>query len=91
VLNEILPALPAGVLVHFHDVFLPDGYPADWEWRGYNEQGAIGALLPAAGWRLLWGSHYVATRLADELAASALASLPLPPGARESSLWLERL
>ena len=27
-LNQILPALPAGVLVHVHDIFLPDGYPA---------------------------------------------------------------
>ncbi len=36
--NHVLPALPAGVLIHIHDVFLPDGYPADWDWRAYNEQ-----------------------------------------------------
>ena len=32
--NGIWPRLPEGVLVHFHDVFLPDDYPAAWRWRG---------------------------------------------------------
>jgi Methyltransferase domain len=27
-LTTVLPRLPAGVLVHIHDVFLPDGYPS---------------------------------------------------------------
>ena len=44
-LNRILPGLAAGVLVHFHDVFLPDPYPGTWSWRGYNEQQALAALL----------------------------------------------
>ena len=35
-LNRVIPALPAGVLVHIHDIFLPDGYPTAWSWRGYN-------------------------------------------------------
>ena len=48
-LNRILPALPAGVLVHVHDVFLPDDYPADWEWRGYNEQLGVAALIQGRG------------------------------------------
>jgi predicted O-methyltransferase YrrM len=27
---EILPILQPGVIVHFHDIFLPDDYPAEW-------------------------------------------------------------
>lgn len=87
---DILPRLAPGVILHFHDVFLPDAYPADWAWRGYNEQNALAPLLAAGGWRILWSSRYVATRLSGVLAASPLATLPLKPGAFETSLWLER-
>jgi len=87
--NRVLPTLPPGVVVHFHDVFLPDDYPADWAWRAYNEQLALPALL-SGGYAPLFASHYVATRMAGELGASAAARLPLPEGARESSLWLRK-
>lgn len=89
ILNDLLPRLPAGVLVHFHDIFLPDAYPEAWGWRGYNEQNAVAALL-SGGWRLLWSSHWVATRMPGDLATAGVDSLPLVPGAFESSLWLER-
>ena len=90
-LNHILPTLPAGVRVHFHDVFLPDDYPPEWAWRGYNEQLGVAALLHGGGYRPLFASHYVATRMADALCQGVIAELPLAPGARESSLWLEKL
>jgi hypothetical protein len=89
VLNEILPLLPAGVFVHFHDVFLPDDYPRSWAWRGYNEQAAIAPLLHA-GWQALFASRYVVTRLGAAVDRSVAAELPLPAGAFESSLWLQR-
>ena len=56
--NHVLPSLTRGVLVHVHDVFLPDDYPPEWEWRGYNEQLGIAALIQGRGFRLLWSSHY---------------------------------
>ncbi|MEQ8246901.1 MAG: class I SAM-dependent methyltransferase [Alphaproteobacteria bacterium] len=86
--NRVLPGLPAGVLVHIHDVFLPDDYPSTWQWRGYNEQLAVAALLQGGRFSPMWSSRYVATRMQDAVAASVLARLPLPPGAVESSLWL---
>jgi methyltransferase family protein len=89
-INRLLPALPPGVLVHLHDIFLPDDYPAEWDWRGYSEQLAVAALVAAGGWQVRFASHYTATRLAAEVAASTAAALPLPAGARESSLWIER-
>jgi hypothetical protein len=90
-LNRVLPALPAGVLVHVHDVFLPDGYPEGWRWRGYNEQLAIAALMQGGGYRLLWSSRYVATRMAERLAGHVASRLELPDGAFESSVWLEKV
>jgi len=90
-INRLLPSLAPGVLVHLHDIFLPDDYPPEWDWRGYNEQLAVAALVAGGDWRVRFASHYVATRLADAVAASAVATLPLGAGARESSLWIERL
>lgn len=88
VLNEIWPLLSPGVLVHIHDIFLPDSYPESWAWRGYNEQNAIGPLIAAQ--RLLWSSRWVATRMPAAVAASPLAALPRPAQGFESSLWLEK-
>lgn len=90
-LNRVMPALPPGVLVHFHDIFLPDDYPPAWAWRGYNEQLAVAALLSAGGYLPLFSSHYAATRMAEAVAHSAAGGLPLMDGALESSLWLEKL
>jgi len=90
VLNRVLPVLPAGVLVHLHDVFLPDDYPAAWAWRGYNEQLAIPALILGGGYRPVFASRYAATQMQDRLARSVVQRLPMPEGAYETSLWLEK-
>lgn len=90
-LNRVLPALPAGVLVHIHDILLPDPYPVDWEWRGYNEQSAVAQLLLAGKrYKPVFSSHYAATRMTAAVEASVAGRLPLLPGARETSLWLEK-
>jgi hypothetical protein len=89
-LNGILPALPTGAVIHIHDIFLPDGYPPSWEWRGYNEQQAVAALLTGGGFELVFASHFVRTRMAERVAATVMARLPLSGGAFESSLWLRK-
>jgi predicted O-methyltransferase YrrM len=90
-LNRVLPGLSSGVLVHFHDVFLPDPYPAAWSWRGYNEQQALAPLLHGGAYHCLFASHYVRTRLPDRLARGVVARLPHPAAAPESSFWLKKL
>lgn len=87
--NRILPALPKGVLVHIHDIFLPDDYPADWAWRGYNEQLAVSPLM-TGGYKPLFASRYAETRMKEETAASLIATLPSSK-APATSLWLEKL
>lgn len=87
---RILPRLPAGVYVHFHDVFLPDDYPADWAWRGYNEQQVVAALLASGGFEPVFASHFVRTRMAPLVIDSLPAVLPVPYGAWETSLWLRK-
>ena len=88
--GRVIPALPAGVHLHLHDIFLPDGYPEAWRWRGYNEQLAVLPLVTGGCWEVTFASRYVATRMADDLARSAVGCLPLPAGATETSLWLRR-
>ncbi len=87
---DILPRLAPGVIVHVHDVTLPDAYPADWAWRGYNEQLLVGALLQGGAYEILFASHWAATRMGERVGRGALASIPLVPGARETSLWLRK-
>ncbi len=87
--NRVLPALPPGVLVHVHDIFLPDDYPADWVWRGYNEQQAIGPLL-AGGFQPVFSSHYVWTRQRAAVQGGIVGRLPQAAGAYPASLWLIR-
>ena len=88
---DILPRLPAGAIVHVHDIMLPDAYPESWSWRGYNEQIARGGA--SARQRLR-----VAVRQPLRLEADAQCricprschELPLSPGAHETSLWLRK-
>ena len=89
-LGRVVPALPSGAILHLHDIFLPDDYPAAWDWRGYNEQLGVLPLLLDDAWEVLFASHYVATRMAAALEGSVAARLPLAPGAIESSLWLKK-
>jgi Methyltransferase domain len=89
-LNRVLPGLAAGVLVHFHDVFLPDAYPASWAWRGYNEQQALAPLLHGRAYDCLFASHYITTCLPERLDCGVLARLPRPAAPLESSLWLAK-
>jgi hypothetical protein len=87
-IDRVLPALSAGVRLHFHDIFVPDEYPAEWAWRRYNEQNSIKNLLPR--YAVEFSSHWVASRRPDLLERSVLGRLPLVPGAMESSLWLRK-
>jgi hypothetical protein len=88
--NRILVDLPAGVLVHIHDIFLPDDYPPSWDWRGYNEQLGVVPFLAFGGWTVEFASHYAVTRMADRVARGIAGRLPVPDGAWESSLWLKK-
>ena len=89
-LNRVLPSLPAGALVHIHDIFLPFDYPAIWGWRAYNEQQGVVPLLATGAYRPLFSSAWAERRLGDRLASSVVARLPRPADALPASLWLEK-
>jgi len=85
VFTHVLPKLRAEVRIHFHDIFLPDDYPAEWAWRRYNEQQAVAALLER-GYALEFSSH----QSRRQAMTGVLARLPFMPGARESSFWIRK-
>ena len=89
-LKAVLPMLPSGVRVHFHDIFLPDDYPPGWEWRRYNEQAAVASLIESDVFKVDFASHALVSRSPEKI-SGVLARLPLVPGAIESSLWLTKL
>jgi len=90
VLNRILPRLPAGILVHLHDIFLPFDYPQEWGWRNYNEQQGVFPLLATGAYRPVFSSVWAERRSSDRLARTVVARLPRPANAMATSLWLEK-
>src|SRR5262249_40139495 len=70
---EVLPSLAPGTLIHVHDVFLPEDYPASWnvdEAWGYDEQYLLRALLAFSnGFRVIWPGRHVLRQAPEALAA----------------------
>lgn len=58
---DILPHLQSGVVVHFHDIFLPDDYPPQWIGRYYSEQYLLATCLLAggSGVKILQPNYYI--------------------------------
>jgi hypothetical protein len=93
-LLEVLPRLPAGVLVGVHDVFLPRDYPPEYAARYYSEQYLLAAYLLGGGerLRLTLASNYVATRPELYGIVAQIWSDPALTGLRpemNSSFWFE--
>lgn len=86
---EVLPCLPAGVVVHFHDVFYPFDYRSDWLSMGryWNEAYLLRAFLSHnAEWRIRFFSSYVGWRFREFLAQR----MPLCLKDTGGSIYIER-
>lgn len=88
---EVLPRLASGVLVHFHDVFLPEDYPRSWFERGtyLNEQYLVQAYLAEnPAWEVVFAAHAVAREHGARLRALLARFDPSDVG--QESLWIRR-
>ena len=90
---EILPRLNKGVVVHFHDIFLPKEYPKKWVMDGFrflNEQYMLQAFLTFNdSFEVLWASSYMALCYPDKLESafnSYKRNFQIPPG----SFWIRK-
>jgi predicted O-methyltransferase YrrM len=87
--NWMFPALKPGVIVHVHDVFLPDPYPASWTQRNYNEQQALVGWIGGGFFDVVYPGHFVATRMSDRVESVFGDDYP-DQLHRVGSLWLRR-
>jgi hypothetical protein len=72
VILKILPELPTGTWIHFHDIFLPREYPVEWlrdEFRMWNEQYLLEAfLLGNVSFRIMAALNYLQRKYPGEVA-----------------------
>jgi hypothetical protein len=94
-LIDVLPRLKRGVLVHLHDIYWPDDYTPDWNWRLYSEQYALGTMILGgmSRYRIVLPNYFVSTNPATAPLVEQLG-IPVvyPPTKRPGlSFWLEVL
>lgn len=89
---EVLPRLKKGVLVHIHDIFLPDEYHKVWmidQGRNWNEQYLLRAFLQFnSDWKVVWAAHFMATRYTS-MVHDVFPRFPELGGG--GSFWLRRV
>ena len=80
----VLPALPSGVTVHVHDIYLPFDYPEPIATRfsDWGEQYLLQAILSARPHVLLWPGYYV-----HKFLPGLKAQLPFLDSGVPQSLW----
>lgn len=90
VVLEVLPRLAPGVIVHFHDIFLPFDYPKEWillEHRFWAEQYLLQAYLADNSQaEVLFATHFIASRYPDQVRATFPQALWIGGG----SFWLRK-
>lgn len=86
---RILPALQRGVLIHFHDIFLPFDYPREWieEFRReWSEQYLLQALITGTdAYEILWPGHYLQRQLPE-----FASCFPLLRTETAKSFWMRK-
>lgn len=87
-LFEVIPRLPDGVIIHFHDIFYPFEYPSNWifEGRFWNELYLLRAyLMFTNSIKIKFFNSYLSAKYTSEI------SEYMPMGLKNSggSIWLE--
>ena len=87
---NILPQLPKGVFVHFHDVFYPFEYPSKWLAQGiyWNEIYVLRAFL---SYNSEWAIHFFNTFVAKEYKEFLENKMPLCLKNTGGSIYIQRV
>ena len=89
---QILPSLKKGVIIHIHDIFLPNHYPNSWlteKMRFWNEQYLLEAFLyKNESYQVLFVLNYL-TKQAFEETRSTL--IHLMENSEPSSFWMQKI
>ncbi len=81
-----IPALPPGVIVHVHDIFLPFDYPEPFctEHPDWGEQYLLQVLLQGSQRKVLWPGYYV-----QKMRPELHSRLPFIANGPAQSFWFE--
>lgn len=91
---EVLPRLAPGVLVHIHDIFLPDEYPKEWlEQRIFwTEQYLLQAFLAFnCAFRVIWGQRYSEKKFGESYGRAFGGRTSKRENFGSYSFWIERI
>lgn len=92
IFHEIVPRLRVGVVVHVHDVFLPEEYPEPWvmEGRGWNESYLVRSFLSYnSSFLINWGTRYMVLNHLE--AVRGAFRLDATASLAGASLWFQRV
>ena len=90
---EVLPWLAPGVLVHIHDIFLPEDYPRSWLERRFfwSEQYLVQAFLVFnRGFEVIFAQRFAELTFPQEYAAAMGGRVSAAENFDSYSLWLRR-
>ena len=91
---EILPRLRKGVLVHIHDIFLPDEYPSEWMLDSHvflTEQYLLQAfLLFNSAYEVIWATHNMLTQHKELVESTLDKATRIDGHAYPSSFWMRK-
>lgn len=84
---RIIPQLPAGVVIHVHDIFLPYEYPKRffYDCPGWGEQYVLHALLQGGDYEILWPGYFLQRDTPD-----IEKTLPFLDNGRAQSFWMRK-
>ncbi len=86
---EILPNIPSGVYIHFHDIFYPFEYPKEWidEGRAWNEAYLLRAFLQYnKAFKICFFNTFLEQFYSDEF----MQEMPLCMRNKGGSIWLKK-
>ncbi|MBT7282880.1 MAG: class I SAM-dependent methyltransferase [Elusimicrobiaceae bacterium] len=81
---HILPNLKSGVIIQFHDIFLPENYPDDtnWNWWNFDEQYYLATLLQGGQYEAIMPVYHIKGTMLKDL------NIKCHSRADESSFWI---
>jgi hypothetical protein len=81
---KVLPNLVSGVIVHIHDIFLPDDYPVSAKLAAMDEQEHVKYLLDSGEWEILLSTYLIKKIVPKQL------PFPNAESAGAGSLWIRK-
>lgn len=87
---KVLPALPEGLTVHVHDIFLPYEYPTNYDKYCYTEQYLLHCLLGnSARYRTMFSTHYLSRDHGEPMRQVFSPKVGVDPIYNGASYWLK--